>query len=106
MKQAIISSALDRIGGAYIDSSGELILNGTISCSCPALSMAIGKYCYGNLDYFNIVHDSIMQEYRELSGALERTAGFKGITLSQDIAQRQAYRQEMLYYFWMANQEM
>ena len=105
MKQAIISAALELICGAYKDSSGELILNGDIVCSCPALNKAINIYCYTSLAYFDLMSDSIMKEYREFSGA-RRQPGFEGVELSKDAEQRQAYRQEMLYYFWMANQEM
>ena len=107
MKQASISVALELICGAYKDSSGELILNGDIVWSCPALNGAINIYCYTSLAYFDLMSDSIMKEYREFSGARAWSeSGFEGVELSEDIEQRQAYRQEMLYYFWMANQEM
>ena len=106
MKQAIISTALELINSAYKDSSGELILNGDTECSCPALNGAINIYCYTSLAYFDLMSDSIMKEYREFSGARKGSSGFEGVELSEDTEQRQAYRQEMLYYFWMANQEM
>ena len=107
MKQAIISVALKLICGAYKDSSGELIENGRYMCSCQALIRAINLYCYASIAYFRLMSDSIMKEYREFSGARAWSeSGFEGVELSEDAAQRQAYRQEMLYYFWMANQEM
>ena len=107
MKQAIISVALKLICGAYKDSSGELIENGRYMCSCQALIRAINLYCYASIAYFRLMSDSIMKEYREFSGARAWSeSGFEGVELSEDTEQRQAYRQEMLYYFWMANQEM
>ena len=106
MKQAIISTALELICSGRKDSSGKLILNGDIVWSCPALNGAINIYCYTSLAYFDLMSDSIMKEYREFSGARKGSSGFEGVELSEDIEQRQAYRQEMLYYFWMANQEM
>ena len=106
MKQAIISTALELICSGRKDSSGKLILNGDIVWSCPALNEAINIYCYTSLAYFDLMSDSIMKEYREFSGARKGSQGFEGVELSKDAAQRQAYRQEMLYYFWMANQEM
>ena len=106
MKQAIISTALELIGGVYSDSSGAFIYDGGIMFSCPALKDAIAHYYDVSLQPFKLLSDSILKEYREFSGALESATGFKGIALSPDPAQRQTYRQEMLYYFWMANQEM
>ena len=106
MKQAIISTALELINSAYKDSSGELILNGDKFCSCAALIGAINLYCYTSTAYYRRMSDSILKEYREFSGALKSGSGFKGVELSEDTVPRQAYRQEMLYYFWMANQEM
>lgn len=106
MKQAIISTALELICGAYKDSSGELILNGRNVCSCPALTAAIAHYYDVSLQPFERLSDGIMKEYREFSGARKGSSGFEGVELSEDSVQRQAYRQEMLYYFWMANQEM
>ena len=107
MKQAIISVALKLICGAYKDSSGELIENGRYMCSCQALIRAINLYCYASIAYFRLMSDRIMKEYREFSGARAWSeSGFEGVELSEDTEQRQAYRQEMLYYFWMANQEM
>ena len=107
MKQAIISTALELICSAYKDSSGEPIENGRKVCSCAALNGAINLYCYASIAYFRLMSDSIMKEYREFSGARAWSeSGFEGVELSEDTEQRQAYRQEMLYYFWMANQEM
>ena len=106
MKQAIISTALELINSAYKDSSGELIENGCHMCSCQALIRAINLYCYASIAYFRLMSDSIMKEYIEFSGARESESGFEGVELSEDTVQWQAYRQEMLYYFWMANQEM
>ena len=106
MKQAIISTALELINSAYKDSSGELIENGRHMCSCQALIRAINLYCYASIAYYRLMSDSIMKEYIEFSGARESESGFEGVELSEDTEQRQAYRQEMLYYFWMANQEM
>ena len=105
MKQAIISATLELIYSGRKDSLEELVLNGDIVCSCSALNMAINIYCYTSLAYSDLMSDSIMKEYREFSGA-RRQPGFEGVELSKDVEQRQAYRQEMLYYFWMANQEM
>ena len=106
MKQEIISTALELISSVYKDSSGEFIDDGGIICSCPSLIAAIAHYYDVSLQPFKLLSDSILKEYREFSGALESATGFKGIALSPDPAQRQTYRQEMLYYFWMANQEM
>ena len=106
MKQAIISAALELICGEYKDSSGKLILNGNIVWSCLALTAAIAHYSDVNLQLFGLMSNSILKEYREFSGARESESGFEGVELSEDTEQRQAYRQEMLYYFWMANQEM
>jgi len=105
MKQAIISTALELICSGRKDSSGKLIRNGNIVCSCPVLTAAIAHYSDVNLQLFELLSDSIMKEYREFSGARKGSSGFEGVELSEDIEQRQAYRQEMLYYFWMANQE-
>ena len=107
MKQAIISTALELINSAYKDSSGKLILNGNnIMCSCSALIRTINFYFYTSIAYNGLNSNSILKEYREFSGARKCESGFEGVELSEDTAQRQAYRQEMLYYFWMANQEM
>ena len=106
MKQAIISTALELICGAYRDSSGALILNGDNMCSCLALNRAINLYCYTSIAYFRLMSDSILKEYREFSGARKGSSGFEGVELNKDTVPQQAYRQEMLYYFWMANQEM
>ena len=106
MKQAIISATLELIYSGRKDSLEELVLNGDIVCSCSALNMAINIYCYTSLAYSDLMSDSIMKEYREFSGARKGSSGFEGVELSEDTEQRQAYRQEMLYYFWMANQEM
>ena len=123
MKQAIISVALKLICGAYKDSSGELIFsscNEVIEvdgrslvtmpsvdmCSCLVLIRAINLYFYTSIAYNGLMSNSILKEYREFSGARESESGFEGVELSEDTVQWQAYRQEMLYYFWMANQEM
>lgn len=106
MKQAIISTALELVSSAYKDSLGELILNGLNFCSCPSLEAAITHHYDTSLQFFEPLSDSIMKEYIEFSGARKCESGFKGVELSEDTVQRQAYRQEMLYYFWMANQEM
>ena len=106
MKQAIISTALELINSAYKDSSGELIFSSCNMCSCPALTDAIAHYYDVSVQPCELLSDSILKEYREFSGARECESGFEGVELSEDTVQRQAYRQEMLYYFWMANQEM
>ena len=123
MKQAIISAALELICSAYKDSSGELIFsscNEVIEvdgrslvtmpsvdmCSCLVLIRAINLYFYTSIAYNGLMSNSILKEYREFSGARESESGFEGVELSEDTVQWQAYRQEMLYYFWMANQEM
>ena len=106
MKQAIISTALELICSGRKDSSGELILNGDNMCSCPALIGAINLHCYTSIAYYRRMSDSILKEYREFSGARKNSPGFEGVELSEDTVLQQAYRQEMLYYFWMANQEM
>ena len=106
MKQAIISTALELINSAYKDSSGELIFSSCNMCSCLALTAAIAHYSDVNLQLFELMSNSILKEYREFSGARESESGFEGVELSEETEQWQAYRQEMLYYFWMANQEM
>jgi len=106
MKQAIISTALKLICSAYKDSSGELILSSCNMCSCLVLNGAIKLYFYTSIAYNELMSNSILKEYREFSGARKGSSGFEGVELSEDTEQRQAYRQEMLYYFWMANQEM
>ena len=106
MKQAIISTALELINSAYKDSSGELIFSSCNMCSCLALMRAINLYFYTSIAYNKLMSNSILKEYREFSGARESESGFEGVELSEETEQWQAYRQEMLYYFWMANQEM
>ena len=106
MKQAIISTALELICSEYKDSSGKLILNGNSVWSCLALKWAINLYFYTSTAYNELMSNSILKEYREFSGARESESGFEGVELTEDTEQRQAYRQEMLYYFWMANQVM
>lgn len=56
------------------------------------------------------LEDAVFSEYRRVSSARRFNYGFRGVSFVQwslwSAEQKQTYRLEMLYYFWMANQDM
>ena len=107
MRQEIIAEANRRITNIYFNHvEGDWVHEGWVDLSCFALLAAIDLLTRNQEYDFSIVYSKrLLEEYREFSGAREDYAGFHEINFpsNQDLQQ---YRQEMLYYFWMANQEM
>ena len=107
MRQEIIAEANRRITNIYFNHvEGDWVHEGWVDLSCFALLAAIDLLTRNQEYDFSIVYSKrLLEEYREFSGAREDYAGFHGIDFQSGMALQQ-YRQEMLYYFWMANQEM
>ena len=85
---------------------GEWVHEGREDLTCIALSTAIASLTIDWTRDSTIAYGRrLLEEYREFSGARKGYGGFHGIDLQGGMA-LQRYRQEMLYYFWMANQEM
>lgn len=87
-KQAVISEAL------CLQSANRLLG----SCACVYKSEAYPGKSYDP--------DVLIAEYSACSGANTGVYGFKRTTADLVCNSWHAYRQEMLYYFWQANQEM
>ena len=100
MKQAIISSAIKKLA---VNLEYEL-LHGYTRYSCHALGWACDQYTkQAPMWYSSAVHESLKKEYVQFSNAKHPEAGFWHLA-SEEVTQN--YRMEMLYYFWLANQEM
>ena len=72
--------------------------------SCGSICGALGADADDNFV------DAVLNEYRRVSSARYSDYGFYEVSLKEwlrwSAEQRQNYRLEMLYYFWMANQNM
>ena len=107
MRQEIIAEANKSITNRYFNYvEGEWVYEGYVEFTCIALSAATASLTHDwDLTSSKAYLEQLLKEYREFSGAREVDAGFRGINFpsNQDL---QIHRQEMLYYFWLANQEM
>lgn len=77
---------------------------GSLGASCSSICHALGADADDNFV------DAVLSEYRRVSSARYSDYGFYEVSrkewLRWSAEQRQNYRLEMLYYFWMANQNM
>lgn len=98
-------------------------------CSCVRIHYVIGSFCYNNSRYPTPLSSSAkitnayLEEYRNFSNANRFYTGFNGESWDNPailydcegiyeyastavLQARFNYRLEMLYYWWMANQDM
>jgi len=77
---------------------------GSLGASCSSICHALGASADDDFE------DAVLSEYRRVSSARYSDYGFYEVSrkewLRWSAEQRQNYRLEMLYYFWMANQNM
>ena len=107
MRQEIIAEANKSIHSMYFNHvGGYWVREGYVDFTCVALSAATASLTHDWVLTSAIAYsERLFKEYREFSGAKGGDTGFRGINFLS-IQDLQRHRQEMLYYFWLANQEM
>jgi len=77
---------------------------GSLGASCSSICHALGASADDDFE------DAVLSECQRVSSARYTTCGFRGVPMCEwslwSAEQKQTYRLEMLYYFWMANQDM
>ena len=106
MRQAIIAEANSNIINMYFDADGALVYEGLEKLTCAVMADVAHAHT-SNLPTYcaEIFTEELLKEYREFSSARECRSGFSNFYTTCSI-ELQRHRQEMLYYFWLANQEM
>ena len=106
MKQAIIAEANSNIINFYFDADGALVYKGLEKLTCVVIADAAWAHTSNSPAYYaEIFTEELLKEDREFSSARASMGGFRNFYTTCSI-ELQRHRQEMLYYFWLANQEM
>lgn len=81
--------------------------------SCECIVIGIVEYLSSrakSTEHIELLRAEVFKSYRDFSMANEDSYGFQNISANDwffmSLTEKTKYRREMLYYFWMANQEM